>query len=201
MRVIKAGGAAPRPIVPAAVFDAQREAGRLMAEARCEAERVLATAHAEAEALRTAATVDGREAGLATVTELLVGARTLAAQTRARAAADLRTLAVRIAERILARTIALSPDAVADVASQALALAGEPRQVRVRCNPADLATLKAAGGRLGAVVSGAEVVAFDPDAAVSRGGCVVETELGAVDARLEVQLEAIERALSGASEE
>jgi type III secretion protein L len=177
------------------MFDAQRAAAQIIADGQREAERLLAAARADAERLRAVAAAEGREAGLATVTELLIGARSLVARARDGAAGDLRALAVRIAERILGRTLELSPGAVTDVAAQAMTLVGKPRQVLMRCHPEDLAALEAARPRLRAAAARAEVIALRPDPSLSRGGCVIETELGVVDARIEVQLEAIERAL------
>jgi flagellar biosynthesis/type III secretory pathway protein FliH len=43
-------------------------------------------------------------------------------------------------------------------------------------------------------------VRFVADDRVARGGCIIETELGVVDARLSTQLDAIERALRGEPE-
>jgi flagellar biosynthesis/type III secretory pathway protein FliH len=41
-----------------------------------------------------------------------------------------------------------------------------------------------------------EVVGVEVDPAVERGGVVVESDLGRVDARLDAQLEALRRALT-----
>ena len=43
----------------------------------------------------------------------------------------------------------------------------------------------------------ARALQFRTDDRVGRGGCVIETELATIDARLATQLEAIERALRG----
>jgi type III secretion system HrpE/YscL family protein len=198
-RVIKAGSDAPvrRAIVEAPVFDAKMEAERLLSEARGEAERIVAEARHEAERLRSKAATEGREKGLAAVTELLVGARAAAARARDEAESELRSLAVRISEKILGRELKLSPDAVEDVVAQALEHAGEPRDVVVRLNPADLEAVERGKPRLLERVRSARAVSLRGDDAVPRGGCVVETELGIVDARLSTQLEAIERALRG----
>jgi type III secretion protein L len=186
-----------RAIVDADVFDAKLEGDRLVAEAREAAEREVAAARDEAQRIARKAEAEGRERGLAAVTELLVGARAVAARARSGAEAELRTLAVRIAEKILGRELALKPDAVVDVVAQALAHAGEPRDVQVRLNPADLEAVERGKPRLMERVRSARALTFRGDDAVPRGGCIVETELGAVDARLSTQLEMIERALRG----
>ena len=201
-KVIKSGasGQVKRAIVQADVFDAKLEADRLIAEARGQAERELQAAHDEIERLRRRAETEGRERGLAAVTELLVGARAAAARARANAETELRTLAVRIAEKILGRELQIDAGAVVDVARAALKHAGEPREVVLRCAAEDLEALERGKPRLVERCRAAQVVVFRADPSVSRGGCIVETELGVIDARLSTQLDAIERALRGEPE-
>jgi type III secretion protein L len=189
-RILKGGASGEeRPIAPAQVFDA-----------RLEAERILRQAQSEAERIRTQAAAEGRERGMAAVTELLVGARAAASRARGASAGELRTLAVRIAEKILGRELALRPEAVVDVAAEALASVGSSRQVTLRCHPDDLAALERGRPRLLERCARAQAVHFRSDAQIMRGGCVVETELATVDARLNIQLDAIERALRGEGE-
>jgi len=170
-RVIKAGG---ERVIPAQVVDARTRAADIVAGA----EATLAAARREGfEA--------GRQEGLATVTELLVRARAQAWQRAASADAELRQLAVRIAEKILGRELAQSPEAVVDVVRTALAAAATRKHIVVRVHPDDVAAVRAARAEL--------TVHADPG--VARGGCLVDTEVGTIDARLDVQLAAIERAL------
>ncbi len=201
-KVIKSGsgGNVRRAIVDADVFDAKLEGDRLLADARAEAERELAAARDEVERLRRKAEVEGRERGLGAVTELLVGARAVAARARAGAEAELRVLAVRIAEKILGRELTLHPAAVVDVAAEAMRHAGEPRELVVRCATEDLEALERGKPRLVERCRAAQAVRFVADDRVARGGCIIETELGVVDARLSTQLDAIERALRGEPE-
>src|SRR6185312_759066 len=201
-KVIKSGsgGNMRRAIVDADVFDAKLEGDRLVAEARAEAERELAAARDEVERLRRKSEAEGRERGLGAVTELLVGARAVAARARAGAEAELRVLGVRIAEKILGRELALQPAAVVDVVAEAMRHAGEPRELVVRCATEDLEALERGKPRLVERCRAAQAVRFVADDRVARGGCIVETELGVVDARLSTQLDAIERALRGEPE-
>jgi flagellar biosynthesis/type III secretory pathway protein FliH len=189
-----------RAIVDADVFDAKLEGDRLVAEAREAAERERAAARDEVERIARKAEAEGRERGLAAVTELLVGARAVAARARAGAEAELRTLAVRIAEKILGRELQLDASAVVDVAAAAMRHAGEPRELVVRCAAEDLEALERGKPRLVERCRSAQVARFVADERVPRGGCILETELGVVDARLSTQLEAIERALRGEPE-
>ncbi len=166
-------------------------------DAKVEAERIIAAAQKEAERLRTQATTEGRERGLAAVTELLVAARASATRAQRNVESDLRVLAVRIAERILERELATRPETVVDIAAAALRQAGAPRDVLLRVHPDDLNALERGRPRLLERCTRAQAVQFRPDPSLARGGCIVETELGTVDARLPIQLDAIERALRG----
>lgn len=201
-KVIKSGsgGNVRRAIVEAEVFDAKLEGDKAIAEARALAERIVAEARDEAERVKRKAEAEGRERGLGAVTELLVGARAAAARARAGAEAELRALAVRVAEKLLGRELALDGAAVVDVAAEALRHAGQPRELVVRCAPEDLEALERGKPRLLERCRAAQAVRFCADERVARGGCIIETELGIVDARLSTQLEAIERALRGEPE-
>ena len=64
-------------------------------------------------------------------------------------------------------------------------------------HPDDLKALERGRPRLLERALRAQALQFRADPSVGRGGCIVESELGTVDARLPVQLEAIERALRG----
>lgn len=187
-RVIKAGEG-PRAI-DGAVVDAKEEAARIVASARAEADAVC-------EEARRAGFAAGREEGLASVTELAARLRAEASRREEEAAPELRRLAVRIAEKILGRELQLAPDAVVDVVRAAIVAARARRELVVRVHPDDLAAVAAAAPRLAAELARRGDVAVRGDAAVPRGGCLVDTEVGTIDARLDVQLAAIERALLG----
>jgi len=197
-RIVKGPRGSSGAVIPAEVHDAHREAQRLIAEARAEAARVVADADAAREAARREGRERGREEAFAEVTALLVRARTLAAAARTAAAADLRTLAVRIAEKVLGRALQAAPELAGDLCAAALEAARHQREITLRVHPDDLAAVAAARPRLQDLLVRAPDLALRADPAVGRGGCVVETEVGVIDARLETQLAAIERALAEA---
>lgn len=186
-----------RRIVPGERFSALVSAEAIVREAQHQAAAIVEQARQNATRALKEATNEGRERGLSAVTELLVSARAEAARSRREATAELRGLAVRIAEKLLGRTLALTPEAVVDLAAEALRHAGEPRALRLRCHPDDLELLERGRPRLMERCVSLGALLFESDATVARGDCAFESELGVVDARLSVQLDAIERALRG----
>jgi flagellar assembly protein FliH len=103
-------------------------------------------------------------------------------------------LSLSIAEKLVARQLALAPDTIQAVVSEALeAAAGDGSAMRVHLHPDDAALMNelepATEARRWTLV---------PDAAMARGGCRVITDIGQVDARHDTRHAEIERALSGA---
>jgi flagellar assembly protein FliH len=139
---------------------------------------------------------DGREQGYAEVLVVLASARAqmISEFTRAKDAGIV--IGRKLAEKILGRTFELDPSVITELAMHAL-VASRPRggTVVLRTHPEDLNRLtlerEAWLARL-PMVADIRVVA---DTTVDRGGCIVDTPVGRLDARLSTQLDALEKAL------
>lgn len=102
-------------------------------------------------------------------------------------------LALLLARKVVARELTTDPDLVAAMAHVALDRLGESTPATIRLNPEDYAVVTA--GR-GPGWAGAQVQVV-PDAAVARGGCVVDSEFGLVNGTLDAQFAELTRALLG----
>jgi flagellar assembly protein FliH len=102
-------------------------------------------------------------------------------------------LALLLARKVVGRELAMDPDLVAAMAHVAVSRLGESTPATIRLNPEDYAAVTA--GR-GPGWAGAQVQVV-PDAAVPRGGCLVESEFGLVDGTLDAQFAELTRALLG----
>ena len=191
-RVVKSFG----HVVPRPLLDARAEAAALLAGAQAEADALRANASAAREAARREGFETGRADGVAEAAVALAAAHTEAARLVAAAGPTAIALATKMAEKIVGRAVALAPDTMAEIAREALA-ACRPGAgtVRVRIHPDDLPAVEARRAALeaGAPAATLELIA---DEAVGRHGCVIETPQGRLDARLETQLAALERALT-----
>ncbi|MFO0693465.1 MAG: FliH/SctL family protein [Polyangiales bacterium] len=178
---------APR-VVPRALVDARTEAehvreaarteGRLLIEAAIEeAERRLAEADAEVEAL-----VAERTAAL--LVEL--GARRSAMLDAAES--ELLALAGEIAKRALDEAFELEPALLARHVASALAHARRARRVRLRVP-------RGAGAELASRLP--DTLELVEDDALSGGDCIVESDVGRVDARLDDRVDRLVAALGG----
>jgi flagellar biosynthesis/type III secretory pathway protein FliH len=100
-------------------------------------------------------------------------------------------LAIEMARRILRREVQTDNDLLCAMARVALDRLGDSAPATIRLNPEDYHTIVA---RQGGSWAGNHVsVVADP--AVGRGGCMVESSFGFVDASVEAQFRVLEQAL------
>lgn len=169
------------------VLAALREAEQIVATAQAEAQQLLATAEAQAHELRQQVIQQAQVQAVQLVGEAHDSARqqleTLIEQTRD----QLTGLAVDIARKLLGAELELTPERVADVATEALRHVQLGSSLVVRAHRLDVEALRAALAQLHDT-SGAHQIDVRADPKVSRGGCVISGSRGEVDAQLETQL-------------
>jgi flagellar biosynthesis/type III secretory pathway protein FliH len=68
-------------------------------------------------------------------------------------------------------------------------------RITVHLNPEDHKVITASNEEFRDAFDRTKRIVFKEDEAIMKGGCVVETEVGTIDARLETQLKAIKKAL------
>ncbi len=104
---------------------------------------------------------------------------------------DMLRLVMALAEQVISCEVATNPDIVYHTLNKALQAAVRSDEYHVKVNPEDFALINEKKPLLLASISGLRNITFDADPGISRGGCLVESELGEVDATIETQLEEI----------
>jgi flagellar assembly protein FliH len=94
-------------------------------------------------------------------------------------------------ERILRVEAQTRPEVVLNVLKSALAEVAKADAVTVKVNPEEVAAVNEAKNFWLPVNASIEEIKVEEDSRVERGGCVVDSPAGSVDARLSVQLEKI----------
>jgi flagellar assembly protein FliH len=102
-------------------------------------------------------------------------------------------LALTLARRVVHRELSLDPQLVAALAHVALERLGERAPATIRLHPDDYATVLAQRGEQW---EGTQVTVV-PDAAVARGGCLVESDFGMIDGSVDAQFDELTRSLLG----
>lgn len=167
------------------LYRAKEEAMKIREKAKA----ILADALREREIDRARGYEEGRQEGLAQVTERLAALEVEREKLLRGEEKEIIAMVLEIAEKIVARE--LKKGAVRDVVRQALTQAVGSRLV-VRVNPEDKEKIEQDFSDLRGT---SRTLALEEDESITPGGCLVETELGTVDARLETQWKAIRKAL------
>jgi len=179
-------------------------------DVRAMAEDFMAAARAEADDLRHQARQQGYEegyrAGMAAareelapaasaLAEALAGAEQLRLESAEIVEARAVELAIRISEKVVAGTIDAQPERVVDVVRGALRCLVERERVVVHVNTLDLDLVREATGQMATALGGIESLDVQEDRRVSRGGALVRSAGGEVDATIEGKIERAREAL------
>ncbi len=110
-------------------------------------------------------------------------------------------LAFEIAKKVVHQEISANPDLILYVVREALKKAAGSQNLTVRLNPQDVAVLEKGKEERLPELKKFERLEIVADEKIERGGCILETDSGLLDAQLAVQLKKIEEALLEGSRE
>ncbi len=180
-----------------------QDAASIVDEARQRADELVRTAASQAATLRRNADQEGRTAGyqdgvaaaraelaeaLALVQRVAREAKTIRDTLLNGAEREMIELVIEAIGRILGDRVATDPDLVVHTVRRALEHAGSQNVVRVRIHTDDFQILTASIEEQYGATPPFQVLG---DNSVSVGGCIIDTDSGEIDARLDVQLDEI----------
>jgi flagellar assembly protein FliH len=178
--------------------DAFERASQLLADAGERGDALVKTVQADA---RAAGHAEGSAAADREMSDMMSTMRNLVDMARVErhklmesAEPELVRLAIGIAERVLHQQIALDRGVVVEMAKVAIGRLVEKESVTVRVNPGDLERMREHRDEM---LSNGEIKNFRvvEDQRVDRGGVVVETDGGTIDARISTQVNEAKRVL------
>ncbi len=115
-----------------------------------------------------------------------------------RSSDDMLRLVLAIAERVVNAELSVNEEVIARTVQQAISVAVSADEFRIKVNPEDLQVVQERKPLFVASLSGLSHIEFVADVSVTRGGCILESPLGRVDATLEAQYDAITKTLEQA---
>ena len=176
-----------KPVIPAALYDAQLEAATIRQRAQDDAEQIRRAAHAE-----------GFAAGKAAAARQMFDLTAVQAELGKRAERDATRAALLVAGQLLGSTLSCEPEKIIALLRPHLARMRRAQQLVLRLHPDDAAWLQAHPEQLHdlrAQHTLATSLELRSDPTVTRGGCVVESNIGDLDARVETRLTLLASAL------
>ncbi|MFA4967538.1 MAG: FliH/SctL family protein [Candidatus Margulisiibacteriota bacterium] len=173
--------------------------------AESEAQKIIERARQEALGIREQAKKDGNEAGrkeadlkiqeaLKTLNQSVIERKKIIKD----AENEILRIALKVAEQIIRSEVSLHRDVCLNIVSEAIMRISDREQVIVRVNREDAEYIKRYKDRLSGILDGVKSFSVIEDSTIEPGGCIVETNLGYVDARISTKLKSIEEAIEKA---
>ena len=188
-------------VIDREVLDASGRAKQILEEARgdagrvkAEAKEVLAQVQEEMERSRKQGHELGYQEGLQQGLEMLHRVKELRQKLFDDNEREMVKLVFEIAEKIIGREFRENDKAIMNVIRLAVSDAVGDKIV-VHLNPQDYEKVKKNEAELMSKIESGKTLVFREDDTVKIGGCVVETDIGTIDAQLDTQLNAIKKAL------
>ena len=191
-----------RAVLAAAQLSVNLPPGADLPQVKSEAQKIIERAQQTAAGVLEQARDEGRRAGREEASARLEEALTTlnqAVKEREQIVKDAENeilrLSLKIAEQIIRSEVSLHRDVSLNIVSEAIGRVSDREQIIVRVNREDAEYLKRYKDRLAGMLDGVKSFSILEDANVEPGGCIIETNLGFVDARISTKLKAIEEAL------
>lgn len=176
-------------------FDAIIDERQILEQARERANRLYEQAQRDIQNLKDRAHEQGRQQGKAEAAGLLIQAARERERMLGSAEKQIVELALQAARRIIQKELCSTPETIAAIVSPLVKRAQRAQNITLRVHPQDVPALVEAVPDLKIEAEILCSVLVEPDETIDRGGCVVATDIGTFDARVEVQLDALAHAL------
>lgn len=111
---------------------------------------------------------------------------------------DVVEISVMIAKKIIGEIAEEDRNIVVNIAKEAIKRASDREVLRIRVAPVDYDALNKKRSELLQCIDGIKSLIFEADESVQPGGCLIETNQGEIDARIESQIKVIKGALTAA---
>src|ERR1700752_3440059 len=195
-KILKADVLAEKVLVPSPkvlkreVYEASRDARDVVALAQDKAKQIIEEAEQGRNAIREQARQEGIAQGLAEWNRIVARASQKADELSKSWEETMLRLSIRVAEKIVGEQLRLHPESIVEIVREVLKSIRPGKHLTIQVNPADAQYARARIDRLKEALGTSSEIEN-----VAPGGCVIESELGIIDARLETQLKCLEDAL------
>lgn len=184
------------PVIPAADVGLLLDAEGVLAKVKDDAERYKLEVAKECESLKEKAQKEGYAEGYLKWAEEIAKLEEEVKKVRSDLEKLLIPVALKAAKKIVGREIELSEDTIVDIVSNSLKAVSQHKKITIYVNKKDLDPLEHSRSRLKDIFEGLEVLSLRERPDIARGGCVIETEGGIINAQLDNQWNALERAFA-----
>jgi type III secretion protein L len=181
-------------VIPASEFSHALESYQVLEEVKKDALKYKQNVAEEIEKLKELAQHTGFEAGYKSWLEHVIKIEEEIAAVRRETEKVVLPVALRAAKKIVGRELELSQDTIVDIVSNSLKAVVTHKKIAIYVNRKDLEILDKNRNKIKDLFEELEVLSIRERDDVESGGCVIETEGGIINARLENQWRILENA-------
>lgn len=185
-----------RKIVPAEAIAQLLEAEQVLENVKSDAEKYKQQVAQECEKLKIAAKQEGFAAGYQEWANQLSALEAEIQKVRSDMEKRLIPVALKAAQKILGKQIELSEETIVDIVSTALKAVSQHKKITIYVNKKDLDPLEKSRSQIKNIFENLEALSIRERPDIARGGCIIETEGGIINAELENQWAALEKAFT-----
>jgi type III secretion protein L len=177
----------------AIIKDAKAERDKIISAANCEAGKIIETAKKTYEAEKNRGYGDGVSKGKEEMADQLMAFATKSAESFTKLEKDVIEVVTRAIRKILGDVD--KNELITNVVKNALKLVKSQKQAVLKVAPSEARFLRDRVCELTKDTPGIEFLDIVSDAHLEPGSCLLETDLGVVDASIAVQIAAVEKSL------
>ena len=183
-----------KKIIPKEEFSQLLSAHQVLEQAKEDAENFLKQTKIDCDLLKEQAQKEGYQEGLVQFDEHLLAFDALVKQMRQEMQQQILPLALRAAKKIVAKELEQHPETIVDIVRQALLPVTQNHRIAIYVNKADKEILEKEKPKLREIFERIEALTIQERSDIERGGCIIETESGIINAEIDNQWRALETA-------
>jgi flagellar assembly protein FliH len=104
---------------------------------------------------------------------------------------DIVELAIKVAEKVINKKIEEEPELVSNYLIELLPKIEQAKNITIWINPNEIEYVKLSKEKFKNLVENVENINIAPDSRIEKGGCIIETNFGKIDARVSTKLEVL----------
>jgi type III secretion system HrpE/YscL family protein len=190
----KVVGSTPK-VLKREVYEASREARDVVTQAQEKAKQIVEEAMRERDRIREQGREEGNAEGLAAWNDILIRSRRRSDELTKNWEEAMLQLSVHIARKIIGEELKQNPETILAIVREVIKGTRTGKNLAIQVNDSEAQYVRAQVDRLRQFLGGGSDIEIVPSSAIPVGGCVIESELGIIDARLDTQLKCLEDAL------
>lgn len=181
-------------IIPAHDFSTTLTADELLKNIQNEVEQYRLEVAKECEELKARAQQEGYEAGFAQWTDHVAKLETEITKVRHEMEKVIIPISLKAAKKIVGREMELSENTIVDIVANNLKAVSQHKKIAIFVNKDDLLALESNKNKLRDFFENLESLTIQARNDVKKGGCVIETEGGIINAQIDNQWRVLEQA-------